>query len=598
MPPGSAAKSGVSTAALGFPPAEAVPARAWMTAPVAGDAASADALARLDQAVRELKARAIEPLLQQSIEAVRAENARAAADWAIKALEIDEKSGLGWYLLAIALEKANDFASAIRAYESALSLMPDHGAVANDLGRLAHRLGMIPTAEKLFRHFLAAHPGSADGANNLACAVRDQGRFGEAIEILRGAIMAEPEHALLWNTLGSVVAEQGDLSGSIPFFDEALRLNPRFAKARYNRGNVKLPLGEVDAAFDDCQTALGEAVGEAERQMMLLARSSIRLARGEIGEGWDDYEARLDPNFADVTHFMIDAPRWSPEADLAGRTVLVMGEQGLGDEAMFANLIPDLIRALGPQGRLLLAVEKRLVPLFQRSFPNAEVGAHSTWIVDGHTVRGAPFVGDHSRVDLWAPIGSLLRRFRRSLGDFPATVGYLRPDPERVAHWRGQLPPGPAVGVLWKSLVATSARHRFFTPFDQWESVLAVPGVTFVNLQYGDCSAELEAARRDLGVDIWNPPGIDLKQDLDDVAALCCALDLVVGPSNASSCLAGASGAPLWLISVVNAWTKLGTEAYPWYPQAVCHSSSDHRDWTPVMRRIAEDLRARFASVD
>lgn len=596
MPPRPAVKSAASAAALGFPPAEAVPARAWITAPATGDAASADALTRLDLAVRDLKARTIEPLLQQSIEAIRAEDARGAADWAIKALQVDERSGFGWYLLAIALEKASDFGSAIRAYESALALMPDHGAVANDLGRLAHRLGMIPTAEKLFRHFLAAHPGSRDGANNLACAVRDQGRFEEAIEILRPAILAEPEHALLWNTLGSVVAEQGDLASAIGFFDEALRLDPDFVKARYNRGNARLPLGEIEAAFEDCQTALARAGAEDERLMMRLARSTIRLARGQIGEGWDDYEARLEPKFADVTHFMIEASPWSPGMDVAGRTFLLMGEQGLGDEVMFANVIADLSRALGPDGRLLIAVEQRLVPLFQRSFPTAEVGAHSTWVVDGHTVRGAPFVGDHGRLDLWAPMGSLLRQFRRTVDSFPDRTGFLAPDPARVAHWRGQLPAGPKVGLLWKSLVASSARHRFFSPFEQWRPVLAVPGVTFVNLQYGDCGEELAAARRDLGVEIWNPPGIDLKQDLDDVAALCCALDLVVGPSNASSCLAGACGAPLWLLSTPGAWPMLGTDRYPWYPQARVFRPPTLGQWEPAMRAMAQALSERMAA--
>ena len=117
-----------------------------------------------------------------------------------------------------------------------------------------------------------------------------------------------------------------------------------------------------------------------------------------------------------------------------------------------------------------------------------------------------------------------------------------------------------------------------------------MPGVTFVNLQYGDCSAELEAARRDLGVEIWNPPGIDLKQDLDDVAALCRAMDLVMGPSNATSCLAGAGGAPLWLLSTPGAWPMLGTARYPWYPQARVFLPPTLGQWEPAMTAMAEAL--------
>jgi tetratricopeptide (TPR) repeat protein len=596
MSPHPPRKSAASAAALGFPETTAVPTRLRIAGEASGQAGSRDALARLTEALRELKALTAQPLLQDAVQALQADDYQRGGELAIKALELDEKNGFGWYLLAIARERAGDFASSVRCYESALTLIPDHAEVANDMGRLAYRMGMVATAEKLFAHYLASHPTSHEGANNLACALRDQGRFAEAIDILKPAIAAHPDHALLWNTLGTVVGEEGDPQTSMTFFDEALRHDAGFAKARYNRGNARLVLGDLTGALDDCQTALGGVTNEGERLMMLLARSTIRIASGDVGEGWDDYEARLDPKFADVTHFMIDAPRWTPNDDLAGKSLLVMGEQGLGDEVMFANLLPDIIAALGSSGKLFIAVEPRLVTLFQRSFPTATVGAHSTWNVDGHTVRGAPFAGDHGGLDLWTPIASLLRRFRRSPDAYPTRPGYLTPDPARVAWWRSQLPVGPTIGLLWKSLIRAGARHRFYSPFEQWRPVLAVPGATFVNLQYGDCTEELDAARRELGVEIWQPPGIDLKQDLDDVAALCCALDLVMGPSNATSCLAGGCGAPLWLLSTPGAWPLLGTRHYPWYPQTRVFLPQTFGEWEPAMAAMALALTEQLST--
>lgn len=596
MPPHPAARTAASAAAMGFPETTATPTRPRMAGAASGQAGSRDALARLNEAVGELRALAVQPLLQEAVAALQADNFQRGGDLAIKALETDERNGFGWYLLAIARERAGDFASSVRCYESALTLIPNHAEVANDMGRLAYRMGLKDTAEKLFQHYLLQHPDSHEAANNLACALRDQMRFAEAIDILRPVIAAHPTNALLWNTLGTVVGEEGDPRMSVTFFDEALSHDPAFAKARYNRGNARLVLGDLEGALEDCQTALTGAMSEDERLMMLLSRSTIQIARGDIAAGWEDYEVRLDPAFADVTYFMIDAPRWTPDTDLAGKTLLLMGEQGLGDEVMFANVIPDLLEALGPDGRLLIAVEPRLVALFQRSFPSAEVGAHSTWNIDGRTVRGAPFVGDHSRLDIFAPMASVLRRFRNCVEAYPDRTGFLTPDPERVAWWRTQVPAGPTVGLLWKSLVQAGARHRFYSPFDQWKPVLAVPGVTFVNLQYGDCAAELEAARRDLGVEIWSPPGIDLKQDLDDVAALCCALDLVMGPSNASSCLAGACGAPLWLLSTPGSWPMLGTDRYPWYPQARVFRPPMLGQWDPAMQAMAAALTERLAT--
>ena len=333
-----------------------------------------------------------------------------------------------------------------------------------------------------------------------------------------------------------------------------------------------------------------------DREMMRLARSSFQLAMSQLGEGWDDYEARLSPQFADVTNFFIDRPRWSPGDNLAGKTLLVVGEQGLGDEILFANVLPDVIEKLGPEGKLRIAVEPRLVSLFQRSFPAAEVTWHTTHVWATRPLRAAPNT-DHATADLWTPMGSLMREFRRSLEAFPDHKGYLKPDPKRVAHWRKVLktaPAGPKVGLLWKSATDKDARQRYFSPFSQWATVLKTPGISFINLQYGDCAAELAQAKEEFGVDIWTPPGIDLKKDLDDVAALCAAMDLVMGFANASFNLAASSGAPVWLISTPGSWPRLGTDHYPWYPQARVFVTPSYGDWDGVMAMMGDAL-ADFA---
>nr|MEA2797988.1 hypothetical protein [Phenylobacterium sp.] len=575
----------------------AAPTPARLTADSLGKSGSSDALTKLNGAISELKALSAAPMLQRAVEAIRAEDAKTACDWALKALEQDEHSGFGWYLLAIALERAGDFVSSIQAYESALKLLPDHAEIANDLGRLAFRLGMTPQAESLFRHFLARYPEHPEGSNNLACAVRDQGRHGEAVEILRPAIVKTPEVAMLWNTMGTVVADQGDFNNALVFFQEALRIDPTFPKARYNLGNAKLLLGDAEGAIVDCEAAMTGVLAEDERQMMRLARSTILMALGRIGEGWDEYEARLHPQFNERTQFMFDGPRWEPGSDIGGKTLLVVGEQGLGDEVLFANLMSDVIDRLGPAGRLVLAVETRLVPLFKRAFPTAEVGAHATYFVGGRLTRVIPFA-DHTQIDLWTPMGSLLREFRRSVDAFPARDAYLTPDPDRFAHWREVLREAPAglkVGLLWKSAVKKDSRHRYFSPFETWAPVLAQKGVTFVNLQYGDCAEELATAKRDFGVEIWSPPGIDLKQDLDDVAALSCAMDLIVGFSNATLNIAAACGVPNFLISTPGAWPRLGTATYPWYPKTRVFLPPAFGEWDPVLAEVADALGAFVA---
>lgn len=564
-----------------------------------GDAGSKDALTRLNAAMGELKALAVEPMLQRAVDALKAEDHRTADEWALKALGRDERSGFGWYLLAIARERAGDFASSVKAYEAALRLLPDHAEVANDLGRLAFRLGMASQSEKLFRHFLVRFPGHPEGANNLACALRTQGKLAEAVDVLRPALMERQDIPMLWNTMGTVIAEQGDFATAQVFFQEALRLDPEFPKGRYNLGNCLLALGDAEGALAACEEAMSRVTARDELQMMRLARSTTLAFLGRLGEGWDEYEARLHRDFAEVTHFVIDRPRWQPGADIAGKTLLVVGEQGLGDEILFANTLPDVLDKLGPDGKLIIAVEHRLAPLFARTYPQAEVGAHKTYAFQNRPARAAEFVTDPSRVDLWTPIGSLLREFRRSVDDFPARTPQMTADPKRVAFWKKQLKalPGRKVGLLWKSAISKGARHRYFSPLETWAPVLAQEGVSFVNLQYGECADELELVRREFGVEVFQPQGIDLKQDLDEVAALSCALDLVVGFSNATFNIAAACGAPSWLISTPGAWPRLGlSDRYAWYPQTRLFLPPSFGEWGPVMADVGEALGVWAAS--
>ncbi len=574
-----------------------------------GDAASPEALSRLSRASRSTrraagrKAGKAEPssravlLLQASLKAIAAERYGEASQLALKALKLDERSGLAWHILAIAQEKAGDLIQAFSAYEAAVSLLADETTVAFDLGRLAHRLGYLEIAEKLLSRYLARHPGNVEAVNNLACALRDQNRYDEAIDLLRDALGAAPAEPILWNSLGTVLSERGDAAQSLPFYDEALRLAPDFYKARYNRANVRMSLGEPRLAIADIDEALTGVTAPTEVATMKMAKALTQMAVGDLDRAFETYEARLDPALADAVTFAPGGERWTPGDDLKGRTLLVYGEQGLGDEILFANVLGDTLEALGPDGTLILAVEHRLVPLFRRSYPQARVVRHRSVRHLGRLYRAADLPDPVPDIDLWTPMASLFRQFRTRAEAFPATRGFLTPDPDRVAHWRAVLAaagPGLNVGVVWKSLIMKGARVRVYSPFEMWRPVLSVPGVRFVNLQYGDASAELAAARA-AGLELWTPPGIDLKDDLDDLGALCAALDVVIGPATATTNIAAACGAAVWMTSTAEAWSGFGPNGYLCYPTVEVFRTAETGEWGAVMDRIAAALSAEVA---
>jgi tetratricopeptide (TPR) repeat protein len=583
------AASQADIGALPFQPGQIVKAM--------GDSASADSLERLKQAAQDLKSTENAKAVRTAILAVHAQDYAKAEKIALKLLKKDDQFGLAWHILAISREKQGDFASSLKCYEAALALLTDHSAVAGDLGRLAFRLNMVDFAAKFFAHYRLARPNDIEAANNLACALREMNRETEAIDVLKVALAIHPQAAGLWNTLGTVLCNMGDPGGSIVFFDEALRLVPTHSKALHNRAYAKADLGDIEGALIDSEAGMREAQDPADATVMQFARATLLLALGRVAEGWEAYETRFSPEISEAPLFHIPATRWAGE-DLKGKTLMVVAEQGLGDEVMLSNMLPDILEMLGPDGKMTLVVERRLKPLFERTYPGIEVSAHRTMKYEGRVYRTAPDIEHWERFDCWAALGDFLRTQRNSVEAFPNRKSFLTPDPERVAYWKAELDklgPEPKVGLLWKSLSLKGDRARQFSPFQLWEPVLKTPGVTFINLQYGDCEEEIALAKDQFGVEIWRPPGLDLKMDLDDLTALCAAVDLIIGFSNATTNLAGAAGAPIWMLTAPSVWTKLGTDAYPWYPQARVFSPPELGQWAPVMAEVAQALRDKVA---
>ena len=209
-------------------------------------------------------------------------------------------------------------------------------------------------------------------------------------------------------------------------------VDPRSATAVYNRGGARFDLGDLEGAQADFAQALRRARDPAEAAAIRFAGAALSLARGDLAAGWDAYETRHSRHLPTAVVFEGSGRPWAPGAALAGKHLLLIGEQGLGDEIMFANLIPDVLRALGAVGRLSLAVEPRLVDLFARSFPAAEVSAHVTEVGGPRLRRGAPGSIPTGRRTSEAPASTSLPPHPT---DFPPSR-LSRPDPAQVARWR------------------------------------------------------------------------------------------------------------------------------------------------------------------
>ena len=212
-------------------------------------------------------------------------------------------------------------------------------------------------------------------------------------------------------------------------------------------------------------------------------------------------------------------------ASLSQKTILVWGEQGVGDEIMFASLLPEIIAAAG---HCIVECESRLAPLFARSFPDAAIVAR--------TDRPHPRLRN-ATIDLQCAAGDACRWLRADRASFAAPTPYLRAALDHTAAWRGRydkLGDGPKIGIAWHSRTPHWGAIKS-TALDQWGAILTCPDVVWINLQYGDRAGELDAVRRALGVTIHHDPTINQFADLDAFAAQTAAVDMVVDLSPKST---------------------------------------------------------------
>jgi Tfp pilus assembly protein PilF len=561
--------------------------------------AKAEALARVEAAtlaVATIEARIrSNKLLQRALKAWKRGDTIKAAKLSLQATEADDSNAQAFHLLAITLDKLGHLHKALVTYERAFALDPEDSDLLLNLGLTAWNLNLLDGAERMFRLFIEKRPDHPAGYNNLGSVQRDKRDLASAIETLRNAIYLMPDQAMLWNSLATVLAEEGRAEESLIFYQEALRLDPKFARVFHNLGYAYCHLGRLDDAVSSYDSALALARSAHEKLESRHSRSIALIGRGDLAEGFKEYEIRHAPEFrAAILHYT-KAPLWRGEA-LDGKRILIVGEQGLGDELMFANILPDLAAAVGAEGKLQIAVDPRLVPLFRRSFPTAEVGDYDDRQLDGRPVRVFHWARQNGDPDFYAPMGTPLYVLRKAVSDFPGEA-FLKADPERSAGFRARLSalgPGPYVGIGWRSMVMGAKRAKYYTPIETWAPILTCPGVTLVNLQYGDVDSELALAREKFGVTIHQFGDLDLKDDLDGAAALTAACDLVISAPTAVAAMAGALGRETWFLLSGRVWPQLGTEHYPWYRKTRVFACDNFAEWAPVMPRVRDAL-LRFA---
>jgi Tfp pilus assembly protein PilF len=473
----------------------------------------------------------------------------------------------------------NDRDAALETLTRAIALDPRNAGVHATIGVI---LLQQRAAEAALDHLRIAHdtaPHDGDVLKLLVEALVQTGRPEKARMICEAAVRRDRSLFEAWAGLGMVYRRTHRSAQALKAYNEAIALRPADVEAITNRAIALQDLGRLDEAFAGYDAALAL---QPDFALARFHRALALLFKGDYASGWPDYEMRLVSG--DRPPRAPQAPRWDGAA-LAGRSVLVHSEQGIGDEIMFASCLPQLI---ADAGRCTIECTPKLHGLFSRSFPSARVRA-----VESDDAAAALRRGQY---DVEVPMGSLPLYYRRSAQAFPRHTGYLKADATLIDAWRARLHslgPGPKIGISWRGGTPLSRVALRSIPLAQWAPVFAVPGARFVSLQYSDGAAsEALALGRNAGIAVahWQE-AID---DYDETAALVSALDLTISVCTAVVHLAGALGRPVWVMAPQAAEWRYGDrgEAMPWYPSARIFRQELYGEWEPVLKRVAGELHA------
>lgn len=490
-----------------------------------------------------------------------------------QALEIEPREAQGYLHLANALLQQKDWAEAEAAYRRCLELQPEHAEALVNLGFVLSELNRHAEAEACCRKAMAISPGTAEVHHNLANALREQQKTDEAIAHYRQALRLRPDYAKAEVNLGVALIAQGKTSEAIERISRGVRLDPEFAEAFNSLGAAV----SVERRFDEALEHYAHAIRlKPDYPDAHWNRSLIWLLTGDFERGWPAYEWRWrcartgpPPTYRE--------PRWDG-SPLAGRSILLHAEQGLGDTLHFVRYAAA-VKARG--GKVVLQCQPPLKRILA-SCPGIDqlVGQSES----------------QPRFDVWTPLMSLPAIFGTHLQTIPAAVPYLDADPRLVEHWRRELLPlrGFRVGIAWQG----SPRH----PWDRHRSATLadlaflahVPGVQFVSLQKGEKTAEIQNSA--FGTSHSAILSLDALDESNgpfmDTAAIMRHLDLVIAVDTAVAHLAGALGVPTWLaLNYSPDWRwLLDREDSPWYPTMRLFRQSQPGDWSSVFSQMADEL--------
>ncbi len=442
---------------------------------------------------------------------------------------------------ALASIENNDSGTAITKLQCLTMQLPDDPAVWFHLGRAYDMAEQLAEAEQAYRKALSGNLSSPAIWFALGDILLKQGEYPEAELCLRKAHLLKPDSFEILMSLGNVLSTRCKAAEAIDICNKILAIRPNCLEVVYNLASLQLQSGDYLAGF---------------------ANFEVRLAIEKF-----EIDLRSYPQ-----------PRWDG-SPLNGRSILIYGEQGLGDVIQFARYIP-LVAELG--GKVVFEIDPPLVPLF-KSFPGLD--------------QIVPKSKEPPLTDVYIQLLTLPHIFGTTIDSVPNQVPYIIPEIDKVIKWRQLLGDSSTlkIGLVWRGNPKNPRDKERSCPLSVFAQLSGLPNVSFYSLQVGAAAAEAASAPEGMRLIDFSP----LLTDFTETAALISNLDLLIAVDTAVAHLAGAMGLPVWLVITRGLeWRWLdGHSDTPWYPTMRVFEREQESGWEVVIRQVRRELEGFLAEM-
>lgn len=526
-----------------------------------------------------------------------------------RAISIDSNYAEAWSNQGVSLNELNRHEEALISFVKALQIDPglteawsNQGASLNELNR--HEEALIS-----FERALQINSRLAEAWSSKGNALTKLKRYDEALAAHDQAIRLKPDYAEAWSNKGITLNILQRYDEALECYDRTLKLAPRHARAMSNRALALFDAGRLQEALTACELSLkadpcsaraclgyGNVLKDLKRYPDALTQyaraqqlapddpdaywneSICRLLLGDFERGWIHHGRGWENRLRGDQRPQFRQPTW--DGKFVDGTLLAWAEQGIGDQILHAGMLGQ---ASALAKYLRVAAEPRLIPLLQRSFPGVDFVSQAGPISE-------------LACDAQVAMGDLGKHLRKGWSDFPEDrIAYLMADPVRALQLRNQLTSEHSFvcGLSWRSVNPKVGKFKTME-LAELAPIISIPGIQFVDLQYGDTEVERRQLADTKGLNVEHVKSIDNMYDIDGLAALISACDIVVTISNTTAHLSGALGKTAHVMLPHTS----GTHWYwhderddsPWYPSIRLVRQTSPNEWRDVIARVAGTL--------